>query len=96
MRDINVTKYRKILYKLQYFCKEAKRSGCGYYDNGLFHITPMNNRINNKKKLTDFERGYIEGKHSAFNDVLRELHSMIVQAEYDWNRTHCREERYGD
>ena len=26
MRDINVTKYRKLLYSLQYFCIKAKRN----------------------------------------------------------------------
>lgn len=56
----------------------------------------MNERIIKRKNLTDFERGYIQGKHSAFNDVLIELHKMIEYADIDWENTHCREEGYSD
>ncbi len=79
MRDINVVKYRKLLYNLQFFCKQKKRYL--YKDfAGKGHL------------LTDFERGYIDGKHAAYNDVLREVHDMSNSAEYDWQSVHCREE----
>lgn len=93
-RDINIIKYRKNLIYLQRFCTKAKRSGVSFLDNGILRYTPMNNRITKKKNLTDFERGYIQGKHSAYNDVLIELHKMIEYADIDWNNTHCREEKY--
>lgn len=97
IRDINVTKYRKNLVYLQNFCTKAKRSGLGFLEkNGILRSTPMNDRITKRKNLTDFERGYIQGKHSAYNDVLIELHKMIEYADIDWENTHCREERCGD
>jgi len=81
MRNINVVKYRKLLYALQFYCRQAK----GYlYKDFVF----------SKKILTDFERGYIAGKHAAYNDVLRELQKMSEHAEYDWDSVHCREENY--
>ena len=47
MRDINVTKYRKLLYKIQYFCSHAK--WLLYKDFG------------NQGRMTDFQRGFISG-----------------------------------
>lgn len=97
MRDINITKYRKNLVYLQNFCTKAKRSGLEFLEkNGIFRSVSMNERIIKRKNLTDFERGYIQGKHSAFNDVLIELHKMIEYADIDWENTHCREEGYSD
>lgn len=81
MRNINVVKYRKLLYELQFFCRQKK----GYlYKDFVFP----------KKRLTDFERGYIDGKHAAYNDVLRKVNDMSNSAEYDWASVHCREENY--
>ena len=80
MRNINVVKYRKLLYKLQFFCRQKK----GYlYKDFAFP----------KKRLTDFERGYIDGKHAAYNDVLRKVQRMHELAEYDWDDVYCREEK---
>lgn len=79
MRDINVVKYRKLLRKLQYFCRTGKSN--------------LWNAYFNKKILTDYERGYIAGQHAAYNKVLREMESMVVCAEDDWNSVHCREEK---
>ena len=80
MRNINIVKYRKLLYKLQIFCKTNKSN--------LWRdiVLPK------KSPLTDYERGYIAGQHSAYNKVLRETQSMITGAEYDWESVHCREE----
>ena len=78
MRDINVTKYRKLLYELQYFCKTSKRK---IYKGWT-------------KNRTDFERGFGEGKHAAYNEVLRELQKMVEYADVDWEHMHCREENY--
>ena len=44
--------------------------------------------------LTDFERGYIAGKHAAYNDVLRKIQKMVEDADIDWWNCHCREEKY--
>lgn len=76
---MNITKtHRKQLIKLQEFCTTAKKSmkicRLGKYE----HFTPA--RVYKEKQLTDFERGYIAGRHSAFNDVQKELHSMIESA----------------
>ena len=46
------------------------------------YLTP--DRYHREKVLTDFERGYIDGRHSAFNDVRREIHTMINSSETDW------------
>ena len=73
MRDINVTKYRKLLQQLQTYCSEAK-------NNLTF------------QGRTDHQRGYVDGRHAAYNDVLREIDQMIRWAEIDWKNTHCREE----
>ena len=73
MRDINVTKYRKLLYPLQYFCSNAKRN------------IKWDAR-------TDFELGFINGKHAAYNEMLRELHKAVEYADIDWEHIHCREE----
>lgn len=78
MRDINVTKYRKLLYNIQHFCSHAK--SLLYKDFG------------SQGGMTNFQRGYINGKHAAYNEVLRELDSLVRGAEYDWNGTSCREE----
>lgn len=79
MRDINVVKYRKLLRELQCFCRTKKSN--------LWNMFP------NKKCITDYEHGYINGHHAAYNKVLRELEDKVVSAEYDWNGVHCREER---
>ena len=80
MRNTNVVKYRKLLYKLQFHCRRAK----GYIYKELTFP---------KKILTDFERGYIAGKHAAYNDVLRKVQKMSEFAEYDWESVYCREEK---
>lgn len=80
VRDVNIVKYRKLLYKLQFFCKQKKSY---LYKDFIFP----------KKRLTDFERGYINGKHAAYNDVLRKVDKMSQYAECDWESVHCREER---
>lgn len=77
MRDINVTKYRKLLYNLQHFCSHEK---------WLLSRTRYN------KIYTDFERGIIQGKHSAYNEVLRELNRMVEDADFEWECMYCREE----
>lgn len=82
MRNINVVKYRKLLQELQCFCRTSKSN--------LWNAYP------NKRFLTDYERGYIAGQHGAYNKVLREVESMVVHAEYDWDGTHCREEKNTD
>lgn len=79
MRDINVTKYRKLLYDIQYFCSRAKWSL--YKDFG------------NQGGMTDFQRGFINGKHAAYNEVLRKLEESVRYADYDWNRVSFREEK---
>ena len=73
MRNINVTKYRKLLYPLQYFSSNAKRN------------IKWDAR-------TDFELGFINGKHAAYNEMLRELHKAVEYADIDWEHVHCREE----
>ena len=78
-RDINVTKYRKLLYSIQECCKQRKES------TNLIAYTK-------KSPLTDFERGVIQGKHSAYNNVIKILHEMIECAYYYWENTKCREE----
>ena len=82
MRDINVTKYRKLLHRIQYFCTTQKYMMSVYFTS----------RRKTTDTLTDYENGYLNGRHSAFNDVLRELEIMIRDANGDWNNTHCREE----
>ena len=77
MRDIEVVKYRKLLYNIVYFCANAKLT----LSNTLY-----------PKRLTTFERGVIQGKHEAYNEVLKELHKAEWSAEFDWKNTHCREE----
>lgn len=66
MRDISITKHRKILEGLQKFCsmkkEQAKLKDCN----------------------TDFTRGIVDGEHMAYNEVLRELHSLIQYAENNW------------
>lgn len=79
MRDINVTKYRKLLYNIQYFCSRAK--WLLYKDFG------------NQGGMTDFQRGFINGKHAAYNEVLRKLEESVRFADYDWNGVSCREEK---
>lgn len=81
MRNINVVKYRKLLYSLQYFCKSNKSKLWQEF------------RFPKKRHLTDYERGHIAGQHAAYNKVLREVESMMVFAEYDWDSVHCREEQ---
>lgn len=81
MRNINVVKYRKLLYEVQFFCRTSKSK----LWNSL--VFPK------KKYLTDYERGYIAGQHKAYNEVLRKVGTMIDTAEYDWDGMHCREER---
>ena len=82
IEDICVKKYRKLLYNLQYFCSSAKWT--------LNKDFCFKGRI--KKGYTDFERGFITGRHAAYNEVLRELHKMVEYADIDWNHVHCREE----
>lgn len=86
--DNGLKKYRKLLYKLQYFCSNSKRTMIEWRYNDrtrrheYMYFTP--DRYYRNKQLTDFERGYLVGRHAAFNDVLREIHSMIQTSEYDW------------
>lgn len=77
MRDINVTKYRKLLYIMQHFCSREKWTL---------------SRMSYNKSLTDFERGIIQGKHAAYNKVLRKLDKMVEYADIDWDCVSCREE----
>lgn len=77
MRDSSVVKYRKLLSNIQDFCSCAKRNlNFAWYD----------------KRLTDFERGVIQGKHAAYNDILKKINKMIEFADVDWEQTKCREE----
>ena len=78
-RDVNVTKYRKLLYSIQEYCKQRKESA-----NLTAYIK--------KSPLTDFERGVIQGNHAAYNDILKTVHDMIRHAESDWNYMYCRNE----
>lgn len=78
MRDANIVKYRKLLYNIQYFCSHEKW---------------ILSRTRYNKRLTDFERGIIQGKHAAYNEVLRELHKAVEYADIDWEHMHCREEK---
>lgn len=78
MRNVNVVKYRKLMRNLQLFCRTSKSN--------LWNAYP------NKRFLTDYEHGYIAGQHAAYNKTLREIESMMVRAEDDWNGVHCREE----
>lgn len=86
--DSGLKKYRKLLSKLQYFCRHSKRSmGEWRYNdstrrNEYMYLNP--DRYYRNKQLTDFERGYLVGRHAAFNDMLREIHSMLQTSEYDW------------
>jgi hypothetical protein len=77
MRSIEVVKYRKLLQELQQFCSEEKHK--------LSHSEWP-------KQPTDFERGTAQGKHSAFNKILKELHKMIDYADVDWEHTQCRDD----
>ena len=81
MRNINVVKYRKLLYEIQFFCRISKSNLLSGF------MFPK------KKYLTDYERGYFAGQHKAYNEVLKKVGSMIDYAEYDWDSTHCREEQ---
>ena len=45
-----------------------------------------------KRCNTDHQRGVIQGKHAAYNDVIKMVHDMIWHAESDWNYMHCRDE----
>lgn len=85
--DKGLKKYRKFLMKLQNFCSESKRSMIKEYFNGKkitrSYLTP--DRYHREKVLTDFERGYLVGRHAAFNDVNREIHEMLESSESDWN-----------
>ena len=92
MRDINVVKYRKLLYNLQFFCSCSKKELYKLLDKKVLQITLSGQKKYKTKKLTDFERGYIDGKHSAYNEVLRELQKMVEYADFDWEHIHCREE----
>lgn len=77
MRDINITKYRKLLANIQMFCRENKTV--------LYRFKP-------DKKLTDYERGRIAGEHRAYNNVMKHVNNHINTAEYDWNSMRCRDE----
>lgn len=83
MRNIPIVKYRKLLETLQRFCREQKS-----------HL--YCDMIRPKKTPTEFERGVIDGKHAAYNSVMKELHAMIEYAETDWDYTSCREETKDD
>lgn len=80
MRDINVTKYRKILQEIQFIFSSTK--------------SELNKGYFKKDKLTDFERGCIVGQHKAYKDVLKMLDMKVAVADFTWDRTHCREERW--
>ena len=78
MRDINVTKYRKLLQELQWYCSDLKSLiGSGF-----------------ERQRTDFERGYINGQHAAYKKVLQKLDKAIENADIYWECTRCREERW--
>lgn len=81
IRDVNVVKYRKLLHELQCFCKDAKRKA---QDECC------------KRNMTDFERGVIAGKSSAYNDLIKEIHHREVCADVNWQGVHCREENICD
>lgn len=81
MRNINVVKYRKLLYEIQFFCTNSKLN---LWNNFMF---------SKKRYLTDFERGYFNGQHKAYNEIRKKVGSMIDDAEYDWDNMHCREEQ---
>ena len=80
MRNINVVKYRKLLYEIQQFCKISKLN---IWKNCV---------LPKKRQLTDYERGCLAGQQKAYNEVLRQVGAMIDSAEYDWNSVYCREE----
>ena len=84
MRDINVTKLRKILMDIQSTCTDEKLRA-----NEIEYC-----KSGKKTNLTDFERGRIAGMHRAYNSILKKLADMINFADYGWKNTHCREEEY--
>lgn len=69
MRNLNVLKHRKILIDLQ---KEISKEN--------FSINFYTN-----KKLTDFERGEIQGQRKAYKNILKILHKYIEYADVNWN-----------
>ena len=80
--NINVTKYRRLLYDIQYFCANKK-----------WHLSKD---FWNQGGLTDFQRGFINGKHAAYNDVLRRLEKEVRYADINWENVHCREEELSE
>lgn len=80
MRDINVTKYRKLLYKFQLFCKQQKFL--------------LSEDFFKQRSCTDYENGFFNGKHAAYNKVLRELENLVRYADDNWRSVHCREESH--
>lgn len=85
MKDSNIVKYRKLLYKLQYYCKHKKRQISFAPRSGGVYVYDFERGYSKKgEPLTDFERGFLNGEHAAYNKVLRELHRMIEDAEFDW------------
>ena len=92
LRDKNIVKYRKLLYEIQYFCKSRKkeisaiprfRKKKRFYNN--FERQPYG-----LVSMTDFERGVLDGKQEAYNEVLRKVHEMVEQAEIDWGNMRVR------
>ena len=84
MRDINVTKLRKILMDIQSTCSDEK-----------LRANEIEYRTSGKKtNLTDYERGRIAGMHRAYNSILKKLAVMINFADYEWKNAHCRDEEY--
>ena len=82
-------KYRKALIELQNFCSASKKVmepimtfNVNLHCYVFKHFTT--DRIHKEKVLTDYERGYIAGRHAAFNDVLKELHIMLETSESYW------------
>ena len=79
MRDINITKYRKLLEGIVDFCRSSKQE--------IPNERP-------KKILTDFERGREDGKHAAYNSVMKHIQSLIQFADSDWKNVCIRDTYY--
>lgn len=91
LRDKNIVKYRKLLYEIQCFCKSRKKetSAIPRFRKKRFY----NNFERQPDKLvsiTDFERGILDGKQEAYNEVLRKVQEMMEQAKIDWENMRVR------
>lgn len=92
MRDSNIVKYRRLLYKLQFYCKNKKRQISFLSRSDTSDDYDFARGYSKRgEPLTNFERGFLHGEHAAYNKVLRELHQMIEDAEIDWENITVRE-----